>query len=276
MVKDMKEKLAIGVIGYDPYIDVWNHYFELLNKYWPDRPRTYLISNEILPEYEGVTVYSAGKDAEWSKKVQVALEKVDAEYIVLLLEDFFTTRTVRTDAVLKLVQEIDDSGIKYCKLLNQSRIKGKRFRGNKHLHVISRDEEYGISLQPAIWHRAFLQELVGTENYNAWIFEFKQVKNKAWNLEGIDSVADDSNVLEITHAVVQSKYLPKAVKVFKKQKYLLDTNARAVLSKKENFKYRLKGFVKEYSPKCMTGFLKKIGRMMKVDFVSDRQIGGTK
>lgn len=272
----MKQELAIVIIGYDPYIDVWNHYFELLNKYWTDRPKTYLISNEVLPEYDGVTVYAAGKDAEWSKKVQVAIEKVEEDYIILLLEDFFTTRKVNEQAVEELANIIDQNGIKYCKLLNQSRIKGKAFNGNKNLHIISRDEEYGISLQPAIWKKDFLKETVGDENYNAWIFEFNQVENKAWNIDGIDSIADDRNLLEITHAVVQSKYLPKAVKVFKKQGYAIDTNARPVFSKKDNFKYRLKGFVKEYSPKFMTPLLKKIGRLMKVDFVSDRQLGGKK
>ncbi len=270
------ETVSLVIIGYDPYKDVWDHYFELLNRYWSDRPATYLITNEITPEYAGVQAIAAGKDAEWSKKVQVALEQVQTKYFVLLLEDFFTTRPVNGQNFCDLMSLIEENDIQYCKLLNQSKIKGKRFADRKSLHIINRDEEYGISLQPAIWNRDYLRETVGSENYNAWIFEFNQIKDRKQNRDRIDCLADDSNILEITHAVVQSKYLPSAVKVFKKQGYPLNTQARAVFSGKENFKYRFKQFVKHHTPKFMHKGLKKVGRKMNVDFVSDRQLGGKK
>ena len=41
--------VALLIIGYDGYVDVWDSYFELLNKYWPStiRPKTYL-ANECV------------------------------------------------------------------------------------------------------------------------------------------------------------------------------------------------------------------------------------
>ena len=38
MVKDIYNDVSILVVGYDGYIDVWNHFFELMNKYWSERP----------------------------------------------------------------------------------------------------------------------------------------------------------------------------------------------------------------------------------------------
>ncbi len=268
--------VAVVVIGYDPYKDVWDHCFELMNKYWKDRPATYLVGNELLPDYEGVTVFSAGKDAEWSKKVQVALDNVKEKYVILLLEDFFITREVNNDNLKGLLKVIQNNGVKYCKLLNQSKIRGKRFNGDKQIRIIGEKVQYGVSLQPAIWDREFLKELVGEENYNAWIFEYNQVKNKSHAKEGVICLADKRNLLEITHAIVQSKYLPPAVKTFKKQKYVLNTEARAVLSKKEYFKYRAKQIGDTITPKFMVPFMKKIGRLFKVDFVSDRELKNDK
>ena len=268
----MNKKISLLIVAYDPYKDVWDHYFELIEKYWPNRPKTYLATNELVPDYNNVTVLPAGKNAEWSKKVSDALPQIDTEYVILLLEDFFTTSSVNNSNIDELVEYMDTYQLNYCKLLNQSKIRGKVFAGKKYLRVIDKNADYGISLQPGIWRKDFLSELVGTGNYNAWIFEFRQIQEKKQNQNRIDCIADRRNVLKITHAVVQSKYLRKAVRVFKKQNYVINTEARPMFSIKENFKYRLKGFVSQFTPKFMKPILKKIGRIMKVDFVSDRQL----
>ena len=266
--------ISLLIIGYDPYVDVWNHYFYLLNKYWPNRPTTYLATNVLKPEYNGVNVLQIGENAEWSFKVSKALDMIDSEYVVLLLEDFFTTYKVDEQYFINLVNIIKSNNIDYCKLLNQSKIKGEKYMHYKNLHIIPKNDGYGISLQPAIWKKTFLKDTVGDGNYNAWIFEFNQVKNKKQNSSGVNCIVDDSNPLEITHAIVQRKYLRKAVKVFKKQGYKIDISERDRLTILNNFKYNLKCIVSEYCPKKFVKLAKQIGKLMGVDFVSDRQIGG--
>jgi len=266
----MKNDITLLIIGYDPYIDVWNHYFTLLNKYWKDRPKTLLATNTATPNYEGVRVVCAGADAEWSRKVQVALKEVDTKYVLLLLEDFYTTRPVDEKKLEGLVSIMEADGIRYCKLLNQSPIRGKKYKGLKYLRVIPPQSEYAISLQPAIWEKSFLAERVGTENYNAWKFEFAQIKDNNCNVGKVDCLADKRNVLEITHAVVQSKYLRSAIKTFKKQGYKIDLSERAQLSRRQNFKYRAKQFFSDYTPRPFKKLFKKIGRLFKMEYVSDR------
>ena len=272
-MENILNDVSLLIVGYDPYKDVWDHYFELLERYWPERPKTYLATNELTPDYNNVTVIPAGKDAEWSKKVIVALEQIDTPFVVLLLEDFFTTRPVDSSKLAELLTYMKKDNLNYCKLLNQSKIKGKIYDGKKYIRITNSDDEYGISLQPSIWRKEFLSETVGTENYNAWIFEFNQVRDKKQNKNGIDCIGDRRNVLEITHTVVQSKYLRKAVRVFKKQDYEINLAARPMLSKKDNFKYRLKRVVAaKKPPKFAKKVFKKFGRLIKVDFVSDRQL----
>jgi hypothetical protein len=65
---------------------------ELFSSHWPDCPyELYIVNNEKELDYEKkykVKVLHAGKEAEYSRKVQTALSKIDADYYLLLLEDF--------------------------------------------------------------------------------------------------------------------------------------------------------------------------------------------
>lgn len=266
------EQVALLIVGYDPYKDVWDDYFYLLNKYWKNRPATYLVCNELNPQYEGVKVINAGKDAEWSRKVQIALKTIKEKYIVLLLEDFFTTREVNSSKLNKLVRFLYHHNIDYCKLLSQSKIVGDSFKGKRFLHIIPKDSSYGISLQPSIWERNFLLELVGSENYNAWIFEFNQNKNKQHNINRINCLADDRNILEITHCVVQSHYLNTAIRVFKKQGFYINAKHIKPMRKSDEVKYYLKRVCAEWLKGRLRTPAKKIGRLLKIDFVSDREL----
>ena len=82
---------ALLIVGYDGYADVWDSYFELLNRYWADRPKTYLATSVLKPNYENVTVIAAGENSEWSTNERNALNQFKEDYFILLLEDFFTT-----------------------------------------------------------------------------------------------------------------------------------------------------------------------------------------
>ncbi|HFR4093045.1 TPA: hypothetical protein ACHWJB_001758 [Streptococcus suis] len=265
--------VSLLIIGYDPYEDVWNHYFELLNKYWKERPKTYLATNSLAPIYEGVTVIPAGDDAEWSKKVQKSLSLIETDYVILLLEDFFTTNFVDNNRLNDLLEIISENEIKYCKLLNQAKFRGKTFKNYNFLRVTPNSDGYAISLQPSIWDKQFLSDCVGDENYNAWIFELYKVRDYIPNKVTIDVISDDRNVLEITHAIVQSQYLRKAVRVFSRQNYLFDYTKRGIMSFSDTIRYRVKIFFAQYTPKFLWDSFKLIGRLMKVNFVSDKYKG---
>ncbi|KKF50430.1 hypothetical protein [Streptococcus uberis] len=267
------ENVSLLIIGYDPYKDVWDHYFELLNKYWPNRPKTYLATNTLIPDYKDVTVLPTSENAEWSKKVYDSLTYIDTDYVILLLEDFFTTRTVENRKIYDLLEIIKENQIQYCKLLNQAKFRGKTFKNYEYLRISEKSDTYAISLQPAIWEKSFLKECVGPDNYNAWIFELHKAKKFNINNDRINVISDDRNILEITHAIVQSKYLRKAVRVFKRQNYKLNLSKRGVMSVSDTIKYRSKIFFAQYTPKVLWNTFKAVGRVLNVNFVSDKYKG---
>ena len=97
-----------------------------------------------------------------------------------------------------------------------------------------------------------------------------QLNGEKYNVNKIEYLIDDRNILNITHAVVQSSYLRSAVKKMKKIGCDIDLNERKELSLKEDFKYNLKLFMYSITPNCLTKPAKAIGKLMKVDFVTDR------
>lgn len=268
------DKVSILVVGFDGYIDVWNHFFYLMNKYWKGRPKTYLATSELSPKYENVEVIKAGKGSEWSKRAYSALEQIHTPYVILMLEDFFITDYVNNDVVKECLELVEKDDIKFyqilVQLIKQSWEKGKSYKGNKHIHIIPQDKKYGINLQAAIWKTEFLREKIGRENYNAWIFEMNQLESEKYNEKKIEYLIDDRNILNITHAVVQSKYLRSAIKKMKRIDCKINCDERPVLSKKEDFKYNFKLLMYSVVPKWLTKPAKKIGKLFKIDFVTDR------
>lgn len=273
-MRNLYDDVSILVVGFDGYVDVWNHFFELLNKYWPNRPKTYLATSEAKPEYEGVEVVTAGPNTEWSLRARAGLEKITTPYVILMLEDFFITDYVDDTLVKECLKLVEQDNILFyqilVQLIKQTWEKGKPYKENKRIHIIPADKKYGINLQAAIWNTDFLRERIGTENYNAWLFEMNQLDSERYNQEKIEYLIDDRNILNITHTVVQSKYLRGAVRKIERQGHHIDLSERPMLSKKDDFKYNLKLFMYSATPKWLVGPAKSIGRLMKVDFVTDR------
>lgn len=266
--------LSILIVGFDGYKDVWDIDMYLLNKYWGNRPKTYLATSILKPQYDGVEILAAGAGSEWSKKAYNALKEIRTKYVLLLLEDFFVSNPVDNGLVLDSLQLIKDNDIKFyqvlVQLINSSWEKGAPFQGNKHVKIIPQDKKYPLNLQAAIWDREYLIETIGEGNYNAWQFEVKQITIDQINVDKIEYLIDDRNILNIEHTIVQSKYLRAPLKRLRKQEPQIDFSGRDVLSVYEDSKYRFKLLMYSLTPKCLVKPFKKVGRWLNVDFVTDR------
>lgn len=262
--------MAIVVVSYDGYSDLWDDYFNLLNKYWNDREYpVYLANNTKKIKYKNVFYINCGEHSQWSTRTRIAIENINASYICLLLEDFFTSSKVNNNTIKEIVEFIKNNNIKYYKLNSFSRIRTNNYKDKEYLHIIPENLDYGISLQPAIWERNFLLELLGSEDYNAWKFESNRIKESSigTNMPLKGCLFDSRNVLEICHGVVQGKYLPPAYKLFKDNNYYLNISERTVMTKKEYYLYKLKSIGKEIIPRKQKRIIKNILRKIGFKFV---------
>lgn len=261
-------KLAIVGIFFDGYEDMWYDFVNLFHKNWPDCPYPlYIVDNtaELDPhkvDAAKVTVLHAGKDAEYSRKVQVAVNQIDAEYYLLLLEDFFVVKPVSNGKIQGVLDFIQRENIEYYTMPMPEFVNNKEtvcYGDRKDVFRITTGKEYLMSCQPSVWKRDFLNLCIGRENYNAWIFEGIYAKTPCVRNEEFlkKSVIDYSNVLQLRHGALQGKMLPATLKEIHACGHTMHSK-REVLSAKQRAVHKLKQFAhRVFEVVPMPSFLKK-------------------
>lgn len=245
------EKLAIVGIFYDGYIDLWRDFFGLINKNWSNCPYPiYVVDNELKLTKEDtfgldVKVINAGKDAEYSRKVQVAVDSIQAEYLLLLLEDFYIVKSVDNNKIKDIMSLVVKDDIDYYSMPMPEfvDIKERERYKNYDLYKISTKREYIFSCQPSIWKRDFLKKCIGKSNYNAWVFEGVYATSKKIRRSDFlsYSILDYSNPLNLRHGAIQGKMVPETVKVIQECGYKL-TSDRPLLPKKKVIENAMKRY----------------------------------
>ena len=263
----MRNRLAIVGIFYDGYYDMWEDFLELFSQNWPDCPYPVYIVNgnkklEFSKDYN-VTVLNAGENAEYSKKVQKALESIDSDYYLLLLEDFFIEKKLFKNPLIDILKSMDINHISYLRMPMPEFLIGQKKNRFKHDNIsgfdfISNKDEYTVTCQPSIWKREFLSQCIGSENYNAWIFEGIYTYSKyAHSIEFLNKCRVClSNPLGLRHGAVQGKILPNVFNDFKAKGYVFKNN-REVLDAEKYKKHIRKQRIKGVIPRPLQQFIKK-------------------
>ena len=278
------KRLAIVGIFWDGYYDIWEDFLELKKKFWEDCPYPLYIVNQTRElEYEtkyDVTVLHAGSDAEYSKKVQTALQNIDADYFLLVLEDFFFTRTLEGPVLNMQLDLMQKENLYYMRLpLKEfySSFKGTKFKDYNNVLNIGANNEYTLSCQPSIWKKDFLMRCIGEGNFNAWVFEGIYAKSRmAHSLEFLSHCKiETSNTLSFVHGALQGKMIPQTMECINRCGYKM-RNQRALLSASYYESYERKEKLKSLIPFSLLKLLKKIIRkesvLGKYDEEIDRQM----
>lgn len=271
------KKLAIVGIFYDGYVDLWEDFLTLFKKFWPDCPYPlYIVDNKLEPDFVadyGVKLLNAGAEAEYSQRVRTAVESIDADYFLILLEDFFLSKQLDADALEPIVNSIAEEGFKYYGMpyTDCKKIYKTPYNGSEYLFTIDGNRsrtDYTLTCQPCIWEREFLKECIGEGNYNAWVFEGIYARSHfAHEREFLRGcVVDSRNVLAIRHGALQQKMLPDTVEYYRSVGYEFKTD-RPQIDEKQYKKIlrkdKLRGFV---PPRCR----KIVKKFLGVTSVLDR------
>jgi len=107
----MKEDISILINSCDKYSDVWEVFFPLFFRYWPDCPwQIYLGSNSKTYNHPRVINISVGDDLSWADSAKKMVESIPTENFLFFLDDFFIFWKVNTDIVghfYDIFKEID-------------------------------------------------------------------------------------------------------------------------------------------------------------------------
>ena len=168
-------KISILVSSCDKYQEAWFPFFSFFSKYWPTchYPK-YLLTETMSFSGDMVTTINSDKKA-WSSRLLDALCRIDSEYILFFLDDFFLMKPVKTEVLDQYVGYMErdkDISVIYLKSIANQHRQSEKYSG---LIEMEKGKKYYVNFQAALWRRtAFIDALL--PNLSPWDIE----ENAKW------------------------------------------------------------------------------------------------
>lgn len=261
-----KHNIAIFVNTFDGYSDLWEIFWDIFDKYWPDCPcPKYLVSNELNFERDGIINIRTGKEINWFDRTIKAVEHINEEYFILFLEDYFISKCIHLEDVSDIVDKMKTDDIFFYRLsirnglpINQSFIK------------VPENSEYPITLQLGIWRKdvflKIINELHEVGCKSPWDFEIYLKKNykycpaKKGILCGIRF--DTRDLFGYKNGVLRGKWFPNVRKYYIRRGIDFSNSNRDIMSFYQNLRYEIINFISfNFSPENklkLKNFLSKL------------------
>lgn len=260
-------ELAVVVLSFDKYSDLWTVYFDCAKRFWKTKLPVFLVTNEKRPIFENVQVITTGPEISWSHRARKAVEKVDAKYIFLMLEDYYVVSNFTDAPILSLASFMEDSNADYMRVYPFPQIKFKD-AGVKGIHRVPEDTLYGVNLQPSIWKKDYLLRLLGQDDFSAWEFEARQKNGVTTQIKG-NLYTLDYELFKMVNGVLQGKWYTPSLRTLESVGIHVDTSKRAVLPWSSVIAYKSKIFIRKVVGPNMIRKVKPILKKMGVKFVTE-------
>ena len=170
----MNEKISLIYNTCDKYESLWNGFFMLWHKYWPQFNAPVVLNTETksfsFANYEITRPIFKKKHPTWSERLYLSLEQVETPYVLLALDDFYLKGPVDTGTLAMCIAQMDkDESIKLFTFAWQP---GR----NKHCEFSDKFEKrgrfapYRVNAQIALWRVSYLKKIIKLYE-NPWEFE---------------------------------------------------------------------------------------------------------
>lgn len=168
-------KVSILVSSCDKYQEAWFPFFALLSKYWPNCPYPkYLLTETMSFSGDMVETINSEKHS-WSSRLLDALNCLESEYVLFMLDDFFLMKPVKTEVLDQYVGYMEkdkDLSVIYLKSIANQHRQSEKYNG---LIEMEKGKKYYVNFQVALWRRsAFIDALL--PNLSPWDIE----ENAKW------------------------------------------------------------------------------------------------
>lgn len=160
------------VASCDAYSDLWRPFFELRRRHWPDCPfPIYLGAGSLDCGEAGVRTLHSTAGKNWSACMIDYLRLIATPYVLIMLDDFFLRRPVRTDQILYCLNFAQRTDAVQVRLIPRPG-PSNRLPGEKLIGECVAGLPYRLDMQAAIWDRLSLSKLL-TPGESIWEFEHK-------------------------------------------------------------------------------------------------------
>jgi len=216
--------LAILVSSYDGYADLWEPYFTLFHRNWPDCPYPiYLLANYKSFPDPSVRMVFAGDVRAWPESMAIALGQIREEYILLMLEDLFIAEKVNTTRFLKLAEWIYVRKPACVRLWPATGMTRTEVEG---ICQIPSGAPYRSSTVLSLWRKDVLLDLL-KPGESIWQFE---VMGSVRTDKYPDFFATDQPCIRHWNGVIRGKWVPDVQRKLLAAGIPVDLKARELFS----------------------------------------------
>ena len=226
------DRCTVVVCSCDEYKDTWDPCFKILSHEWPDIKYPITLVTEKLPyqcKYMDVDVCKVGKIMPWGRRMLKCLKKIDTEYIMLLLDDYYPLEKVDQNRIEECLDWM--SGDTNVAVFSFNPTPGNNIKDNKYLHFEKRtqDGEYRFNCQPAVWRRERLIEFIRPHE-TPWQWEVVgNIRSRRYSDDFYSAIEGEPYVfthLFETYGLRQAKWGVATVDLFKKHDVEMDLTIR--------------------------------------------------
>lgn len=170
----MKDKLSILISSCDKYSHLLPYFSHQFDKYWKsgNTYKKYLYTETTVlehPDYIPILT----EESNWTNSLLIALDKLETEYVFIILDDFFLVRNFESFSIENAVKILEETGsdkyvYHYPHVAFQNTLDETSLGPN--IYKVQQNSEYTMTLQPAIWRISFFKKCLKAGE-SPWQFE---------------------------------------------------------------------------------------------------------
>lgn len=275
MIEGLDENIALFVPSCDAFDDISIQFFRYFDKFMPWwKNKKYLVVEQKKVEIPGVTSVYTGNDANWTFRMKRALEEINEEYFLFLLDDYYIGNPVSEHIISEAYDIVKKENLRYYQLNNRPKRNGlvKKYKGYNFLYSIPNNIRYGIVLGEGIFRRDFFLEMLGKEDKSIWRVETDRLidvdSNNGEDIEGC--VIDCRNILCAHYGIQKGQWNPDTIKYFEKIGMPIDKGNRKTQSKSKRVYHKLCGIADSHLSPKQIRFVKRIASKFGFKFVTNQ------
>ena len=244
------------------FSDMWNNVSFLFDKYWPNHPKAYILTDKDDPSFKMDKIVI---DKEMSTRLLESLDKIDTKYVFLTFDDYYLKKPVNEKTILSLIKEMDNKDIDYCRIFYKLKTKGKKDKNLKYKYLPLKDT-YEVNFYPSIWKKEALKKVLKKDEV-IWKLEARITKRaREENLKCI--YVNNKGIFDFVDVVRKGKYLRSAYRYLKRNSLYISSRKKRTI--RETIKLNTQIFVSEHAPKrikkCIKNRMHKKGKVYYSDY----------
>lgn len=240
----MTEKCAVYISSWDGYSDLWEPMVKIFYKHWADCPfNVFMGANQKTYSYNGAKTLQAPEGSNWTDRAKIHLDQIDAEYILMFLEDWFLTDKVDNDLINSLLLQMDILEGKMLRLVPDAKPQ-KPVAGYPDIGILTVGQLNRTNTHATIWRKDTLLDLMRAGE-SLWEFEVNgSIRSNKYS-GGMFAVWN--RAVKYNGVVDRALWWPGYARRYASMDVGCDFNKRGIMTRGQAFKWYLLKHASWYS-----------------------------